>query len=103
MARLIILLSAAGTPLGLRAASPALHWLAPVGSLLAAAAYSLLAGFSLPTQRALIAVAVVVAKLCFRRIQPFVCLVWALTLIALLQPLAVLSAGIGYHLPQWPY
>ena len=94
LARLTILLSAAGRPLGLRASSPALHWLAPVGSLLAAAAYSLLAGFSLPTQRALIAVAVVVvAKLCFRRIQPFLCLVWALTLIALLQPLAVLSAG----------
>ena len=74
--------------------SPSLHWLPPVMGLLAAGAYSLLAGFSLPTQRALIAVAVVVlAKLCFRRIQPFVCLVWALTLIALLQPLAVLSAG----------
>ena len=74
--------------------SPSLHWLPPISGLLAAAAYSLLAGFSLPTQRALIAVVVVVlAKLCFRRIQPFVCLVWALTLIALLQPLAVLSAG----------
>ena len=80
--------------LGLRLPSVALHWLAPVSGFLAAAAYSLLAGFSLPTQRALIAVAVVViAKLCFRRIQPFVCLVWALTLIALLQPLAALSAG----------
>ena len=74
--------------------SPKLHWLPPVMGLLAAAARSLLAGFSLPTQRALIAVAVVVlAKLSFRRIQPFVCLVWAVTLIALLQPLAVLSAG----------
>lgn len=76
------------------APSPSLHWLPPVMALLAAGACSLLAGFSLPTQRALIAVAVVVlAKLCFRRIQPFVCLVWAVTLIALLQPLAVLSAG----------
>jgi competence protein ComEC len=74
--------------------SPNLHWLPPVMGLLAAGAYSLLAGFSLPTQRALIAVAVVVfAKLCFRRIQAFVCLVWAVTLIAILQPLAVLSAG----------
>ena len=77
-----------------RQSTVSLHWLPPVTGLLAAGAYSLLAGFSLPTQRALIAVAVVVlAKLCFRRIQPFVCLVWALCLIALLQPLAVLSAG----------
>ena len=88
------LFSDAQLNLGLRLPSVALHWLAPVSGFLAAAAYSLLAGFSLPTQRALIAVAVVViAKLCFRRIQPFVCLVWALTLIALLQPLAALSAG----------
>ena len=94
LARLVILMSSACSVVGLRLTSPALHWLAPVSGLLAAGAYSLLAGFSLPTQRALIAVAVVViAKLCFRRIQPFVCLVWALTLIALLQPLAVLSAG----------
>ena len=88
------LLSSTFNHFELKLPSPALHWLAPVSGLLAAAAYSLLAGFSLPTQRALIAVAVVViAKLCFRRIQPFVCLVWALTLIALLQPLSVLSAG----------
>jgi competence protein ComEC len=94
LARLVILMSSACSLLGLRLSSPALHWLAPVSGLLAAGAYSLLAGFSLPTQRALIAVAVVViARLRFRRIQPFVCLVWALTLIALLQPLAVLSAG----------
>jgi competence protein ComEC len=94
LARLVILMSSACSLLGLRLSSPALHWLAPVSGLLAAGAYSLLAGFSLPTQRALIAVAVVViARLRFRRIQPFVCLIWALTLIALLQPLAVLSAG----------
>ena len=79
---------------GWRQSSVSLHWLPPVTGLLAAGAYSLLAGFSLPTERALIAVAVVVlAKLCFRRIQPFVCLTCALCLIALLQPLAVLSAG----------
>jgi len=98
LARLIILASSLFSSvfirLGLKPFSPVLHWLPPVSGLLAAGAYSLLAGFSLPTQRALIAVAIVVlAKLCFRRIQPFVCLVWALTLIALLQPLAVLSAG----------
>lgn len=56
--------------------------------------YSLLAGFSLPTQRALIAVAVVMySKLIYRRIQPFACVAWALLLIAIAQPLAVLSAG----------
>jgi competence protein ComEC len=94
LARLVILMSSACSLLGLRLSSPALHWLVPLSGLLAAGAYSLLAGFSLPTQRALIAVAVVViARLRFRRIQPFVCLIWALTLIALLQPLAVLSAG----------
>ncbi|ETN92264.1 ComEC family competence protein [Gammaproteobacteria bacterium MOLA455] len=94
LARLVILIRSACNALGFRSPSLELHWLAPVCGVLAAAAYSLLAGFSLPTQRALIAVAVVVtAKLCFRRIQPFVCLVWALALIALLQPLAALSAG----------
>ena len=93
LARLVILMSSACSLLGLRLSSPALHWLAPVSGLLAAGAYSLLAGFSLPTQRALIAVAVVViARLRFRRIQPFVCLIWALTLIALLHPLAILIA-----------
>ena len=69
-------------------------WLPPVAGLLAAASYSLLAGFSLPAQRALIAVAVVMlARLSLRRIRPFTCLVWALLLIAISQPLAVLSSG----------
>ena len=94
LARAAIVSAALVGRLGRRASNPNLQWLPPITGLLAAFAYSLLAGFSLPTQRALIAVAVVVfARLRFRRIQPFVCLIWALTLIALCQPLAVLSAG----------
>jgi competence protein ComEC len=69
-------------------------WIAPLCGLLAAFLYSLLAGFSLPTQRALIAVAVIVAaRLCYRKIRPLLCMLWALLLIAISQPLAVLSAG----------
>jgi len=69
-------------------------WIAPLCGLLAAFLYSFLAGFSLPTQRALIAVMVVVAaRLSYRKIPPLLCLCWALLLIAISQPLAVLSAG----------
>lgn len=94
LARAAIVSAALAGRIGHSASNPSLHWLPALTGLLAAFAYSLLAGFSLPTQRALIAVAVVVfARLRFRRIQPFVCLVWALALIAVFQPLAVLSAG----------
>ena len=69
-------------------------WVASLCGLLAAFLYSLLAGFSLPTQRALIAVLVVViARLSYRKIPPLLCISWALLLIAISQPLAVLSAG----------
>ena len=94
LARLAVMVNTAAGFLRVNLPSLTLHWLGPISGLLAAFAYSLLAGFSLPTQRALIAVAVVViAQLCRRRIQPLVCLSWAVTLTALLQPLAVLSAG----------
>jgi len=77
--------------------SPSLNsmpWIAPLCGLLAAFLYSLIAGFSLPTQRALIAVLViVVAKLSYKKIPPQLCMAWALLLIALSQPLAALSAG----------
>ena len=66
----------------------------PVLAIVAALLYSLLAGFSLPTQRALIAVVVVMfSKLISRHVQPFTCIAWALLLIAITQPLAILSAG----------
>ena len=70
------------------------RWLPSVLGFLGAGYYSLLAGFSLPSQRALIAVAVVMlARLLYRRISPVSCLIWALLLIAIDQPLAVLGAG----------
>ena len=65
-----------------------------VVAILSAGSYSLLAGLTLPTQRALIAVCVVMfAKLTYRRISPWPCIVWAFTLISLIQPMAVLSSG----------
>ena len=69
------------------------RWLPSVLGFSGAGYYSLLAGFSLPSQRALIAVAVVMlARLLYRRINPVSCLIWALLLIAIDQPLAVLGA-----------
>ena len=70
------------------------RWLSPCLGFLLALGYSFLAGFSLPTQRALIAVAVVMlAKLVYRQVRVGVALVWALVFIAASQPLAVLGAG----------
>ena len=71
-----------------------IRWLPPVLAVAAAFMYSLLAGFTLPTQRAFIVVLVVMtAKLMHRRISAWVCLCWACLLIAINQPLAILSAG----------
>lgn len=70
------------------------RWLPPLFSITLAGVYSLLAGFSLPTQRALIAVVLVMlAKLYYRRVSAIVLLAWALLLIALSQPLATLNSG----------
>ena len=70
------------------------RFLPPFFALMVAAGYSLLAGFTLPTQRALIAIAVVMlGKLLYRRITPWACVAWTLLIIAMLQPLAILSAG----------
>ncbi len=64
-------------------------------SLTAAFSYALLAGFSLPTQRAFIMVAVVVFGIVFaRRTAISVILALALFLVLLWDPLAVLSAGL---------
>ena len=66
----------------------------PLMAVLLASGYSLLAGFSLSTQRALIGVMVVmVGKVIFRHVTPLTGMLWGLALIALSQPLAVLSAG----------
>ena len=73
------------------------HWVPPLSGFFIAMYYSLLAGFSLPSQRALIAVALVMlARLLYRRIVPTGCLVWALCFIALGQPLATLDAGFWF-------
>lgn len=59
-----------------------------------ATAYSLLAGFNIPTQRTLIMLLVVLAGLVWRRQVPFsVTLSLALLLVLLLDPLACLSVG----------
>ena len=74
--------------------SPIGRWLPPIFALLSAAIYSQLAGFSLATQRALIGVVLLMlAKLLYRRVSPLGCVIWALLLIAISQPLAALNAG----------
>ncbi|MBV1932849.1 MAG: DNA internalization-related competence protein ComEC/Rec2, partial [Porticoccaceae bacterium] len=68
-----------------------------VGAVIAlafAAAYALLAGFSLPTQRALIMLSVFLAAMLWKRsLRPWPAFIWAITLQALVDPLAALSAG----------
>ena len=67
---------------------------AAVGALLAAVAYSALAGFAIPTQRAMIMLAVVMgAILTNRSPRPSHLLAAALFLVLLYDPLAVMSAG----------
>ena len=63
-------------------------------SLATAISYSFLAGFTLPTQRALIVVAMIVlCRIFYLPLSAFGIFVWSLFLIALFQPLAVLSAS----------
>ena len=70
------------------------HVLAAWVALLMAVFYAALAGFSVPTQRAMIMVAVVMGSLVFRRkVLSFRLLFLALFLIVLWQPLVVLSPG----------
>ena len=76
----------------------ALRWPAPkaaaVAALIAALVYSALAGFAVPTQRALIMIAVVMhAVLRGRHTRPFHVLALALLLVLLWDPLAVMEAG----------
>ena len=73
-------------------------WPAPMAGaltgLLAAAGYALLAGWTLPTQRALVMVAVVMAGVLLRRsVAPSRSLALALAAVLLIDPLAMLSAG----------
>ena len=65
-----------------------------VVSLLGAYVYAALAGFSLPTQRALIMLCVVACASVFRRVwPPGSALLLALLLVLLIEPLTVLSVG----------
>lgn len=75
-----------------------LRWPAPkagaAGALLAATAYAALAGFSIPTQRALVMVAVVmIAVMSQRRVPPTQLLATALLAVLVFDPLAPLAAG----------
>lgn len=68
--------------------------LPPLLAIATAFVYSAMAGFSLPTQRAMIAVTVVMlAKMAYRRLAVQGVFCWTLLLVAISQPLAVLSAS----------
>lgn len=72
---------------------PARHWGA-YAALLAAAAYAALAGFALPTRRALIMVSVTLLALTARRaVRPLAVLALALAGVLVLDPLAPLGGG----------
>jgi competence protein ComEC len=67
---------------------------AALGALLAASAYAALAGFAIPTQRALVMLAVVMLGVWRQRpVSPWRTLASALILVLLLDPLAVIDAG----------
>lgn len=67
---------------------------AALGAMTAAYFYAGLAGFSLPTQRALIMLVIVLGGLLFlRRFQPSLAIGGALLAVLLFDPLAVMSAG----------
>ncbi len=77
--------------LALRLAAPKA---AAIAALMAASVYAALAGWSLPTQRAMIMVAVALLAVLYKRhIQPSYGLAVALGLVLLHDPLAVLSPG----------
>jgi competence protein ComEC len=72
---------------------PAQHY-AALAAVLGALVYSALAGFSLPTQRALVMVLVLMAgQLLGRRFMPSYSLLLAATLVLLLAPMSVTQAG----------
>lgn len=68
--------------------------IAALGGLLAAFAYSALAGFAVPTQRALVMLAVYLgAQILRRHVPPWHSLFLALFIVVFLDPLAILSAS----------
>lgn len=67
---------------------------AAVGALIAAVIYSIMAGLSLPTERALIMITVFMLALLWRRnIRPWQAFLLALLLVLIINPLATLNAG----------
>jgi competence protein ComEC len=65
-----------------------------VFALTFATVYALMAGFSLPTQRALIMLSVFLAAVLWKRsLRPWPAFIWAITIQAVVDPLAALSAG----------
>lgn len=67
---------------------------AALAAMVAALGYAALAGFSVPTERALVMTTVVLLGLFLRRaVMPSVSLSWALFGVLLVEPLAVLSVG----------
>ncbi len=81
-----------------RIANATLHWPAPrvaaVAGLLAATFYAALAGFTIPTQRALVMVAVVMLMLFLQRQRRFSdTLALALVIVLVIDPFVVMSAG----------
>jgi competence protein ComEC len=67
---------------------------ASIAAMLAALAYSLMAGFSIPTQRALIMLTLLlVSKLMSREFMPSTIISFALLLVLIIDPFAPLSAG----------
>ncbi|MBL4647949.1 MAG: DNA internalization-related competence protein ComEC/Rec2 [Gammaproteobacteria bacterium] len=79
------------TYLSLRFAAPRA---AAIASIIGALGYSALAGFSIPTQRAFVMVAVFMAMIVFRRqLISWQAFSMALLMVLLLQPLSVLSMG----------
>nr|VFK67766.1 MAG: competence protein ComEC [Candidatus Kentron sp. UNK]VFK73106.1 MAG: competence protein ComEC [Candidatus Kentron sp. UNK] len=81
---------------GMALALPA-QWVAALAAMVGALGYAALAGFSLPTQRALVMVCVVMAGILLRRhVSAGSSLALALLMVLLLEPFAVL--GIGFWL-----
>ncbi|MBL1261151.1 MAG: DNA internalization-related competence protein ComEC/Rec2 [Thiotrichaceae bacterium] len=81
-----------------RFASATMHWPAPrvaaVAGLLAATCYAALAGFTIPTQRALVMVLVVMLMLFLQRQRRFSdALALALMIVLVIDPFVVMSAG----------
>ncbi len=84
------------TPVFLMKRIPAQH-IALIGSMLSALLYALIAGLSIPTQRAIIMLFVLSVMMLIRRNhRPVDSLGFALFIVLLVDPLAVLSAGFWF-------